>query len=148
MSRLARRLTVGGILVVILLSVSVFVLSKYLDARMAASMEFEKAKITSATVVSVAEVKPAKPLKADDSDRLYIVCFTIDNLDQIRTDMRQEYQSAEAQRVASEGPRCRATSKAALAKALGKGEKLSITYLLENQHQIDVVAVTAFGEDL
>jgi hypothetical protein len=148
MSRLVRRLIVGGISVLIVLWVSVFAFSKYLEARIATSMEFERAKITSATVLSVVEVKPAKPPKADHTDRLYMVCFTIDNLDQIRSDMRQEYQSAEARRLASEGPRCKATTKVAIAKALGKGDKLSVVYLLENQGIIVLVSVMAFGEDL
>jgi hypothetical protein len=119
-----------------------------INAGIAASVEHKSAKTTSATVSSVAEIETAKPLKADDSDRLFKVCFIIDNFDQVDAEMRQGYQAAETQRLESGGPRCKVTTKAAIAKNLNKGDRLSVVYLLENQYRIDLVAITAFGEDL
>ncbi len=55
---------------------------------------------------------------------------------------------AETERQSRDGPRCKVTSKVAIARNVRVGDKLSIVYLLENQYQIDVVAVSVFGEDL
>ncbi|HWG19975.1 MAG TPA: hypothetical protein VG225_05535 [Terracidiphilus sp.] len=147
MSRIARWLIAIGISGALVISVVAFVLYR-ISAGITASVEHKSAKTTSATVLSVSEVEPAKPLKGGDSDRLFKVCFTIDNLDQVETDMRHGYQAAETQRLASDGPRCKVTAKSAIAKNLNKGDKLSVVYLLENQYRIDLVAITAFGEDL
>jgi hypothetical protein len=147
MSRLPRWLISIGISVALVISVAAFVLYR-ISAGITASVEHKSAKTSSATVFSVAEVVPLQPLKAGDSDRLFRVCFTIDNFDQVEADMRQGYQAAEAERIASDGPRCKVTAKVAIAKNLTKGDKLSVVYLLENQYHIDVVATTAFGEDL
>jgi len=76
-------LNVGVTSIVLTLCAGLAIFVVYIDARIAASVDFETAKTTIATVVSVAEIKPVNPLKADDSDRLYKVCFTIDNFDQI-----------------------------------------------------------------
>jgi hypothetical protein len=119
-----------------------------INAGIAASVEHKSAKTTSATVSSVVGIETAKPLKTGENNRLFKVCFTIDNFDQVEADMRQGYQTAEAHRLASDGPRCKVTTKVAIAKNLNKGDRLSVVYLLENQYHIDLVAVTAFGEDL
>jgi hypothetical protein len=147
MSRLARWLIAIGISVALVISVGALILYR-ISASINASVEHKSAKTSSATVFSVAEVVPSQPLKAEDSDRLFRVCFTIDNFAQVEADMRQGYQVAETQRLASDGPRCKVTTKVAIAKNLNKGDKLSVVYLLENQYHIDVVAATAFGEDL
>jgi hypothetical protein len=147
MSGLARWLIAIGISVALVVSVTAFVIYR-ISAGITASVEHKSAKTTSATVLSVVEVEPAKSPKAGDSDRLFKVCFAIDNLDQVEADMRPGYQAAETQRVVSDGPRCKVTTKAAIAKNLNKGDKLAVVYLLENQYHVDVVAVTAFGEDL
>ena len=41
-----------------------------------------------------------------------------------------------------------AATKVALARKIKRGTKLTVVYLLENQYSIDLVAATAFGEDL
>lgn len=100
MSRLARRLIIVSVLVALEASVATFVILKRIQAGVAASVDHKSAKSTTATVVSVAEINPSE---AHSSDQLFRVCFNIDNFDQVETDMRQGYESAEAQRLAKAG---------------------------------------------
>ena len=72
----------------------------------------------------------------------------IDDFDQIHSDFRQGYRSAESQRLLRDGPRCKVTPNVALAKSLSKGDKISVVFLIGNQYQIDIVAVSALGENL
>jgi hypothetical protein len=125
-----------------------FIILTRIQAGIVASVDYKSAKSTTATVVSVTELRPTNPSQDGSNDQPYRVCFTIDNIDQVATDMRQGYQSAEAQRLARNGPRCKVTTKVTLAKKLNNGDKLTVIYLLENQYQIDIASATAFGEDL
>lgn len=131
----------------IVASLAVFAIYR-IHAGIVASVDHKSAKTTTATVVSVTEVQKTSPMGSGGADQLFKVCFTVDNFDQVEADMREGYQSAEAQRLSREGPRCKVTTKAVLAKHLNKGDKLSAVYLLENQYHIDLVAITAFGEDI
>jgi len=132
--------------VVIIVSATVFVLYR-VGSGISASVEHKAAKTASATVVSVAPLQKTDPVAAHNSAELYRVCYTIDNFDQVESDVRQGYRAAEIQRLSRDGPRCKVTSKVALSTNVHVGDKLSIVYLLENQYHIDVVAVSAFGED-
>lgn len=96
----------------------------------------------------MAEIPGKPPSDKDSNDQLFKVCFTLDNFNDIEANMRRGYQSAEERRVATQGPRCESTIKGTLAKRLSKGDKVEVTYLLENDYQIDVAKVTAYGEDL
>lgn len=147
MSRLVRRLITVSILVALAVCFTAFVIYTRIHAGIAASVEHKSSKRTTATVVSVAEMRQSNPPEVAGNDQLYKVCFTIDNFDQVESDMREGYQSAEAERLTREGPRCKVTTNAVLAKNLSKGDKLTVVYLLENQYRIDLVATTAFGKD-
>ena len=63
----------------------------------------------------------------------------------VEPDERAKYESAERQREAKLGPRCRVTSSAAAA-LLKVGDKLQVTYLLGNEYRIDIVRVEIFQE--
>ena len=115
------------------------VASRWIDARVAASVDFKSVKTTSGTVVSVTP---------DTSHQQFRICFTIDNFDQLEPYLRSRYQSAEAKRLVKDGPQCSTTTKATLSARLGKGDKLSVDYLLENEGKIDVVGIGAFGQVL
>jgi hypothetical protein len=148
MSRLAARLVTVTVLVALAASVTAYVAYRRIQTGIAASVEHKSSKRTTATVVSVAEVRGTSPAETGTTDSMYKVCFTIDNFGQVDADMRQGYWSAETERLSREGPRCRVTTNVTLAKNLKKGDKLAVVYLLENQYRIDLVAVTAFGKDL
>jgi hypothetical protein len=147
MNRLVRRLIWIGSSAIFVISLSAIVLYR-IGTGIPASVEHKSAKYGTATVVSATEIPRADSSGAKSSDRLFRVCFTIDNFDQIEADMRQGYQSAEAQRLAQDGPRCTVTGKATLVERLSKGDKLSVVYLLENEYQIDLVRASASGEEL
>ncbi len=119
-----------------------------ISSGISASVEHKAAKVTSATVISASAIQKAGSSVVTNKPNLYSVCFKIDNFDQVPSDIREQYLLAENRRLTLNGPRCKVTSKTELAKNISQGEKLSIVYLLENQYQIDVVAVSAFGEDL
>ena len=139
------KLTVAAGAVVAVLAVTAIMAARRTQAGIETSVKHKSTKHASGTVTSVAEI-PSSEL--NDRNKLFKVCFTIDNFDQIEDGMRQGYQSAELQRLTREGPRCKVTSKAALAKTLSKDDKISIVFLLENQYQIDTVTISAHGEDL
>jgi hypothetical protein len=147
MNKLARWLIAIGVSVVLVISLMAFALYR-IGQGITASVDHKSAKTSSATVLSVTEVEPSKSLKAEGSGRPFKICFSIDSFDQVEADLRNEYQAAETRRLASDGPRCKVTAKAATVKKLNKGDKLSVAYLLENQYRIDLVRITAFGEDL
>lgn len=147
MTRLARRLIWIGFPAAFVVSLTAFVIYR-IDAGIAASVDNKSSKTTTATVVSVTEVRRTDLAEVGSNNQLYKVCFTIDNFDQVAADTRYEYQSAEVQRLSRDGPRCKVTTKAAIAKRLNKGDKLTVVYLLENQGHIDMVGNAAFGEDL
>ena len=142
------KLTAAGAAVIIALVVIAIVAVRRIDAGIEASVRHKSAKHATATVTSVTEFPSASPPEQSNRDRFFKVCFTIHNFDQIEDDMRQGYRSAELQRLTSDGPRCKVTSKTALAKTLSKGDKVSVTYLLENSYQINTVAISANGEEL
>jgi hypothetical protein len=147
MSGLVRGLIVAGISIVLIVCVTAFILYR-VHTGIVESVEHKSAKSSFATVVSVAEIGNSSPPEKPSADDVLKVCFTIDGFDQVESDMREGYQSAENQRLASDGPRCKVTAKVALAKNLNKGDKLSVVYLLENEYRIDIVMVTSNGEDL
>jgi len=136
-----------GFPAVLVICLSTVVLYR-VGAGISAAAEHKSAKVAAATVVSSTEMPRADSSGTNGSDRLFRVCFTIDSFDQVEADMRQGYQSAEAQRLARDGPRCTVTGKTTLAKRLSKGDKLSVTYLLENEYQIDLVSASASGGEL
>ena len=136
-----------GVSVALTISVTAFVIYQ-VNASIAASVEHKSAKTTTATVVSVTEIQKTHASEAQSKEQKFKVCFTFDNLDQVEVEMRQGYESAETQRATREGPRCTETTKKPLAKSLSSGSKLSVDYLLENEYHLDVVAVTAHGEEL
>lgn len=145
--RPARWLIAIGISVALAASLATLVIYR-IGTGIAASVEHKSAKTTTATVVSVTDIRTASSPGANSNDQVLRVCFTIDNFDQVEADMRQGYQSAETQRLTKDGPRCKLTSEIALAKGLSKGDKLSVVYLLENEYQIDLVRTTAHGKEL
>jgi hypothetical protein len=147
MGRLSRSVIVKSIFFVLVLSVGVAIFVRYIDARIAASVDFETAKTTTATVLSVTKTSPAHSLTGS-SDEGYRVCFTIDNFDQISSRNREGYQAAELKRLTSDGPRCKETTKVEVAKSLTKGSKISVVYLQENSYQISVARIKAQGEEL
>src|ERR1700733_466599 len=118
-----------------------------INAGIAASVEHKSAKHTTATVVDIVEMEGSAS-GPESKGPLYKVCFTIDNFDQVESGMRQGYRSAEARRLTNSGPRCKVTSKVGIARTLAKGGQLSVTYLLENGYQINVVSAAGHGEDL
>jgi hypothetical protein len=142
------KLTAAGAAVIIALVAIAIVAGGRINAGIETSVKHKSAKHAAATVTSVTEIASAPSPEQSNRDRFFKVCFTIDSFDQIEDDARQRYQSAELQRLTSDGPRCKVTSRAALAKTLGKGDKLSVAYLLENSYQIDMVAISAHGEEL
>lgn len=143
-----RKQTVVIILVVLAIAVIAFVALTRIKAGIDTSVEHKSAKHTTATAVSVTAMPASKTPDPAYKSQLFKVCFTIDDFDQVRADMRAEYQSAEARRLTKEGPRCKVTRDGALAKKLSKGDKLSVVYLLENDYQIDLAAINAYGEAL
>ena len=113
------------------------------------AVEHKSAKNTTATVVSITKTpRLSAQMQSVDGTQLYQICFTIDNFNQVEPDMRRRYESAETERTVKEGPRCQPTNTTAVATKLNKGDKIGITYLLENQYRIDIVRVTAIGGEL
>ncbi len=147
MGRPSRSVIVKSIFFMLALLVGVAIFVGYIDARISASVDFETAKTTTATVLSVTRTSPANSLKGI-SDEGYRVCFTIDNFDQINSRNREGYQAAELKRLTSDGPRCKDTTKVEIAKYLTKGSKISVVYLQENSYQISVARIKAQGEEL
>jgi hypothetical protein len=142
------KLTVVAGALVAVLAVTAIMATRRIQAGIETSVKHKSAKHTGGNVTGVTEIPSTSSPELNDRNKLFKVCFTIDNFDQIEDDMRKGYQSAELQRLSREGPRCKVTSKAALAKTLSKDDKVSVVYLLENQYQIDIVTISAHGKDL
>jgi hypothetical protein len=147
MSRRARWLVWIGVSAALLISLAEFVAYQF-NATMQSWIDIESAKGTTATIVSVTEMEFGNQSRADRTGKLFKICFTIDSFDQVRSDWRQEYQSAETRRLAKGGPRCIMTNKAAIANSLKTGDKLTADYLQENEYHIDIAKITAAGEEL
>jgi hypothetical protein len=145
--RRSRSVIVKSVFFVLVISIGVAIFVRYIDARIAASVDFETAKTTAATVVSVTKTSPPNSTTGG-SDESYRVCFTIDNFDQISSRNREGYQAAELKRLISEGPRCKQTTNVEVAKSLTNGSKISVVYLQENSYQISVARIKAEGEEL
>jgi hypothetical protein len=138
-----------GVALVLVAVLGGWLILERISSGIVASVEHKSAKRATGTVVSVTRLLPKVSSKqGGDIQELYQVCFTINDFSQVEPDMREGYESAEAQRLARDGPRCTTTHKAALATHLSKGDKLWIEYLLENQYQIDFVGITTYGEEL
>jgi hypothetical protein len=148
MTRPALKLLASSILLVTAITLTTYVALRRLNAGLDASVEHKSAKHATATVASVTPVPKAEASDSANNSRLFRVCFTIDDFDQVGADERARYQSAESRRLARDGPRCKVTSKASVAETLNKGSKLSVTYLLENDDQIDLVTITVHGEHI
>ncbi|MGB9416204.1 MAG: hypothetical protein WCB58_07800 [Acidobacteriaceae bacterium] len=142
------KLLAASILIVTAITVIAFVALNRIGAGIDSSVEHKSAKHAMATIANVTAVSNANSSESANMSQLFRVCFTIDDFDQVEADMRSGYPSAESQRLAKYGPRCKVTSKVALAKSLSKGNKLSVVYLLENNYQIDLVAVALHGEEI
>ena len=119
-----------------------------IDTGIAAAVEHKSAKTADATVVSIRAVGASNLQKDSTKTGLYNVCFKIDGCDQIEAEMRVRYQSAEAQREAREGPRCKTTADSKIVTHLNAGDKLKVVYLLENNYKIDVISMTAYDTTL
>jgi hypothetical protein len=139
-----RLLWIGGV-AFIFLAIATLLIYR-VSGGISSTVRFNSAKSTTATVVSVTEIPEANP--SEDGNKLFRLCFSIDNFDQVDAPLRRGYQAAEARHLASVGPRCKVTAKMALAQHLHSGDKVGVIYLLENNYQINIVAMTAYGEDL
>lgn len=145
--RRSRSVMVKSIFFVLVISLGVAIFVRYIDARISASVDFETAKTTTATVVSVKKTFPPNSITGSSAEG-YRVCFTIDNFDQISFRNREGYRAAELKRLSSEGPRCKQTTNVEVAKSLTNGSKISVVYLQENSYQISVARIKVQGEEL
>jgi hypothetical protein len=145
-----RRCLIGlGVAVVLVVGLGGCLIYERIQSGIVAAVEHKSAKRATGTVVSVTRMQPKiSSGPGDDIQQLYQVCFTIDDFSQVEPDMREGYESAEAQRLARDGPRCTTTNKTALATRLSKHDKLWIVYLLENQYHIDIAGITTYSEEL
>lgn len=142
-----RKFAIASILAAAVIVAVAAITLKRIDAGMKASVEHKSAKHATATVTNVVEMESSAS-RLGNKPFLYKVCFTIDDFDEVENESRQGYRSAEARRLSDSGPRCNVTSNIGIARTLTRGSKLSLVYLLENDYQIDIVSVTASGEDL
>jgi hypothetical protein len=144
-----RNKVVWGLLVtLVFVSALLFAMYRFGSGISFWAKEVESSKTEAATVTSVGPVQKANSSTASRDVVLYRICYVIDDFDQIHSDFRQGYWSAESQRLLRDGPRCKVTPNVALAKNLSKGDRISVVFLIGNQYQIDIVAVSALGENL
>jgi hypothetical protein len=76
------------------------------------------------------------------------VCFTIDSFAEVPSAVRNAYESAERERQAAHGPRCRDTSIDPSAVRIKVGDRVDVYFKLENAGQISIVRVSWRGVDL
>jgi hypothetical protein len=76
------------------------------------------------------------------------VCFLINSFDEIPGTQRTAYESAERERLAAHGSRCRDTSIDPSAVHIKAGDHVDIYFKLGNAGQISIVRVSADGVDL
>jgi hypothetical protein len=76
------------------------------------------------------------------------VCFTIDSFDEVPRIERNVYETAERERQAAHGARCRDTSIDPSAVHIKAGDGVDVHFKLESAGQISIVSVTASGVDL
>jgi hypothetical protein len=75
------------------------------------------------------------------------VCFTIDSLNELSGTDRGAYESAERERQAAHGPRCRETSVDPSVVRFNEGDPVEVYYTLQNAGQISIVRLTSSGVD-
>jgi hypothetical protein len=76
------------------------------------------------------------------------VCFIINSFDEVPVTERIVYESAERERLAAHGARCRDTSIDPSAVHIKAGDRVDIYFKLENAGQISIERVSASGVDL
>jgi len=75
------------------------------------------------------------------------VCFTIDSFAEVPSAERNAYESAERERRAAHGPRCRDTSIDPSAVHIKPGDHVEVYYTLQKSGQISIVKVSTRGVD-
>ncbi|MFY9673294.1 MAG: hypothetical protein WCB53_18185 [Terriglobales bacterium] len=146
-----RRLIAVGASVALVASAGGALIYERLQAGIVEAVSHKSARSTTGTVVSVSRSAAPKTSSGPDTDseQLFRVCFTLDDLSQIERGMRAGFEAGEARRLAKDGPRCMTVYKPGLAAELHNGDKIGITCLLENEYQISIVRMrTPGGEDV
>lgn len=75
------------------------------------------------------------------------VCFTIDSFNELSGADRSVYESAEHERQAARGPRCRNTSIDPSAVRFNKGDSVDVYLTTQSSGQISIIRVTSHGVD-
>jgi hypothetical protein len=76
------------------------------------------------------------------------VCFIINSFGEVPVTQRDVYESAERERLAAHGARCRDTSIDPSAVHIKAGDRVDIYFKLGNAGQISIFRVSASGVDL
>ena len=142
MSRTLRKLFLLALVVGAMILVTIGVVYEVAKYSLNASTEFKKAHTGTGTVVSTAKSSPR------GSDATYTLCFTLDDWGNLPNSWKPEYEAAERERYRTGGPRCQRFYDCSVASKLNPGDKIQVTYLLENNLVIDIPRIRAFGVEL